>query len=199
MNSAKSPSPESPAPRSGKATTNNIIITNTTPKGSRMGYKHWLVSLAIIVAVAATWFWLRPTEQQRIRTQFLSLAEAISKNPQEGNAAHAMKMLALGNLLAENVSVDLREFPYNGDNSAETIVSLATRGRSLFDVISIDIIEVETTLEQPDQATSRCVLKATLQSTSYNDNTVRHVLTRLRKVDNQWRFASVQEDDLLQK
>ncbi|HQL88761.1 MAG TPA: hypothetical protein PLH67_14180, partial [Lentisphaeria bacterium] len=100
-----------------------------------MKLKNWLISLAIIVAVAGAWFWFRPTEQQRIRKQFFSLAEAVSKNPQEGNAAHAMKMLALGNLLADNVSIELRDFPYNGDISAESVVSLATRGRALFDVI----------------------------------------------------------------
>ncbi len=164
-----------------------------------MKLKNWLISLAIIVAVAGAWFWFRPTEQQRIRKQFFSLAEAVSKNPQEGNAAHAMKMLALGNLLADNVSIELRDFPYNGDISAESVVSLATRGRALFDVISIEILEVETNLEPPDQASSRCVLRATLKSTNYSDSAVRHVMTKLRKVDNQWRFVGVQEDDLLKK
>jgi hypothetical protein len=164
-----------------------------------MGYKNWLVIIAIITAVAGAWFWLRPTEQQRIRKQFLNLADAISKNPQEGNAATAMKMLALGNLLDEKVTIDLRDFPYNGDNSAETIVSLASRGRALFNTITIDILDLETVLEQPDQATSHCVLKATLLSDSYQDSTVRHVLTSLRKVDNTWRFQAVREDDILQK
>jgi len=165
-----------------------------------MKLKNWLISITITVAVVAVgWFFFRPTEQQRIRRQFFSLAEAVSKNPQEGNAANAMKMLSLGNLITDNVSIELRDFPYNGEISAESVISLATRGRALFDVISIEILEVETTLEPPDQATSRCVLKATLKSTNYNDSAVRHVMTKLRKIDNQWRFTGVQEDDLLKK
>ncbi|HQL87812.1 MAG TPA: hypothetical protein PLH67_09345 [Lentisphaeria bacterium] len=43
------------------------------------------------------------------------------------------------------------------------------------------------------------MLRATLKSTNYSDSAVRHVMTKLRKVDNQWCFVGVQEDDLLKK
>ena len=164
-----------------------------------MNYKYWLICLAVVLAVVGAWYKLRPTEQQRIRKQLLQMAEAINKNPQEGNAAHAMKMLALGNLLAENVTVELQDFPYNGDNSAETIVSLASRGRTVFNNINLRLLEQEIDLTDYDEALVRCVWKVDLESSAYNDSSVRHVLMHLRKIDNTWRLEQIRDDDILKK
>lgn len=164
-----------------------------------MNYKHWLICLAIIAAIVVTWFQLRPTEQQRIRKQLLHLAETINKNPQEGNAAHAMKMLALGNLLCENVTIELQDFPYNGENSAETLVSLASRGRTVFNNISLQLLEQEIILTTPERAQARCVWKVNLASSAYNDSNIRHVLMQLQKVDDKWLLEQVLDDDILKK
>ena len=50
-----------------------------------------LFKLLLVVGVAAgLFFWLRPSEEKRIRKQFQRLSEAIAKSGDEGNASAAV-------------------------------------------------------------------------------------------------------------
>lgn len=159
-----------------------------------------LFKFLLVVGVAAgLFFWLRPSEEKRIRKQFRRLSEAVAKSGDEGNASTAMKMLALGNLLHEQVDIDVRDFPYNGEQSAETLVSLASRGRSYFRGISVDIYDIEVILIDHELADARCVVHVAVDSENYRDSDVRHFMASLAKVDKTWRFTGFREDELLRK
>lgn len=165
--------------------------------------KHWwlpLLKLLLVAAVAAgLFYWLRPSDEKRIRKQFQRLSEAIAKSGEEGNASAAVKMFALGNLLNEQIDISIRDFPYNGEQSAETLVSLATRGRSFFRTISVDIYDIEVIQIDHELADARCVAQVAIESDNYRDNGVRHVMASLAKIDKTWKFTGFREDELLRK
>jgi hypothetical protein len=159
-----------------------------------------LFKLLLVVGVAAgLFFWLRPSEEKRIRKQFQRLSEAIAKSGDEGNASAAVKMLALGNLLHEQIDIDVRDFPYNGEQSAETLVSLVSRGRSYFRRIAVEFYDIEVMLVDHELADARCVVQVAVESDNYRDSGVRHFMASLAKVDKTWKFTGCREDELLRK
>lgn len=159
-----------------------------------------LLKLLLVAGVAAgLFYWLRPSEEKRIRKQFQRLCEAIEKSGDEGNASAAVKMFALGNLLHEQIDISIRDFPYNGEQSAETLISLATRGRSFFRTISVDIYDIEVILIDHELADARCVARVAVESDNYRDHGVRHFMASLAKIDKSWQFTGFREDELLRK
>lgn len=159
-----------------------------------------LLQLLLVAAVAAgLFYWLRPSDEKRIKKQFQRLSEAVAKHGEEGNASTAIKMFALGNLLNDQVDIRIRDFPFNGEQSADTLISLASRGRSYFRRIEVDIYEIEILLHDHEQADARCVARVSVESDQYRDHGVRHFMASLAKVDKEWKFIGFREDELLTK
>jgi hypothetical protein len=156
-------------------------------------------SLLLAVVAAGLFYWLRPSEQKLIRKQFHRLCQAVEKSGEEGNASTTVKMLTLGNLLHEQVDVSIRDFPYNGEQSAETLVSLAMRGRSFFRSISVDVYDLEVILIDEELADLRCVARVSIVSENYHDQDIRHFMASLAKIDKSWVFTGFREDDVLRK
>ena len=163
-----------------------------------MKNKSILIAIAAISAVVAGYFLLQ-TEEGRIKRQFDKLTEVVGKNPQEGNTATAIKMLSLGNLLCEKVEIEIKGFPENGENSSESLVSLATRGRNVFTSINIKLLDIETEVLSKDTATSRCSVRVNLSSQSYSMDEIRSFKADMKKIDGKWLFAAFREDELLVK
>lgn len=156
-----------------------------------------VIPLLAIATVVAAYFLLQ-TETGKIKGQFKNLAEAVNKPQGEGNTSTAIKMFSLGNLLCENVHVNIKNFPYNENLSSETLVSLASRGRAYFESISITILDVETTVNN-NEATSRCAAKIILNSPNYNINEIRNFKAELKKIDGTWKFEAFKEDEIIVK
>ena len=162
--------------------------------------KTLLIVVALLIAGALAFYVFR-SEKQRIKKQFKALAECVSKESGEGNIAMAAKMMSLGNYLADNVSLDIRDLPMFHEMTSEEIVSLATRGRGYIDELHISIVDVETDLLTKEKAQSRCTAKVRLRSKSreYDYDEVRTFASDLVKIDGKWRFASFKEDNLIKK
>ena len=159
-----------------------------------------LTVLALLIVGAAA-FWLLRSEKHKIKKQFKALAECVSKESGEGNIAMAAKMMSLGNHLAENVILGIRDLPMFHEMTSEEIVSLATRGRGFIDELHITIVDVETDILSKEKAQSRCSAKVRLRSKSreYDYDELRTFSSDLVKIDGKWRFASFKEDELIKR
>lgn len=162
-------------------------------------YRQALYLVVAVLGVAALVWWLRPNDQRRIRKQFHRLCETLNKVSPENNSTTALKMLTFGYLFTDRIAISLRQFPYNGEMSAELLTSQAARGRALCETIALQPLELDITVDTPESATVLCVLKVRLQSPHALHDEVRHFQASLRKVDNAWRFSGFADDGILEK
>ena len=86
----------------------------------------FLVIVAVIVCI-----FLMPSEKKKVLKQLDNIIESVNKKSDEGNIAAAAKNLAFGNLLddSQEISIIIKEFPYNGSHSSTELASLAAQGR----------------------------------------------------------------------
>ncbi|MBQ6474561.1 MAG: hypothetical protein IJJ33_21450 [Victivallales bacterium] len=155
-----------------------------------------LLALAVIGGVC--WWLFHEDEETRVRSRFHVLAEAVGKQAGEANHTTAYKVLTMGGLFAEKVSISIRQFPYNGANTSEELVSLIARGRSMCTSISISVPGMEVAIEG-DRASVRCEGRAyiTVNSQTYDEK--RSFIARLAKVEGKWLFTDFEDDNLLKK
>ena len=156
----------------------------------------------VVVVLGFLAYYVCQGEARKVRKQFVAIANAVSKPSGEGNIAMGVKMATLSNLLDDKVTIVIKDFPFNGELSAEELVSLASRGRSFFDYLEITILDVETVFTSKTTAVSRCAAKVRTRSKTgdYNYDEVREFTSDLVKGENKkWLFASFKQDELLKK
>ena len=161
--------------------------------------KRILLAAVLLAAAAVAVYFLTNTETRRIRRQLDAVAEAVSKEAGEGNIAMVYKMQVLGNLLAEHVSVRFRDYPYVGETSGTELVSLATRGRTYFKSLSINILDAEIDIYAEGKARCRCPAKVVSEGGQRRYNEKHYFDAELVKADGKWRFTSFHEDELLKR
>lgn len=160
-----------------------------------------IIPIIAVVAIAVI-FVVRfvKSDSVKIKKSFSDIAEAVSKQPGEGNLAMGVKMIALGNMLDETVSMEIKYLPVETAISAEDLVSLATRSRNLFDEIRIDLIDIEIKSVEPERAKARCTAKVKVVSQySSNFDEKRVCDAELIKKDGKWIFHSFKEDSIVKK
>lgn len=162
-------------------------------------YRQALYLVVAVLGVAVLVWWLRPSDQRRIRKQFQRLCQTLNKVSPENNSTTALKMLTFGYLFTDQIEIRLRQFPYNGVMSAELLTSQAARGRALCETIALQPLDLGITLDTPESATVLCVFKARLVTPYALYDEVRHFQASLRKVDNSWRFSGFADDGILEK
>ncbi len=160
--------------------------------------KRILLGIVLLAVLGVAAYFLTNTETRRIRKQLGAIAEAVSKEEGEGNIAMVYKMQVLGTLLADHVTVRFKDYPYIGETSGTELVSLATRGRTYFKMLSIDIQEAEIDIYAEGKARARCVAKVVSEGHQrYNEK--HYFDAELAKTDGKWRFTSFHEDELLKR
>jgi hypothetical protein len=153
-----------------------------------------LAVLALGIGLGA-YVWLRPSEERRVEHRVRQLTERISREPDEGNSTMALKANALGGMFADQVQVDLQQFPANGTHSGAELVSHIARARPLYRAIRLRAHDIRVTLESPEQATARFTARLTLERAdgAVAEDT-REIRARLvRDPERTWRFAAFTE------
>ena len=158
----------------------------------------YAVPLVLLIALGI-WYYVTHTPEAMIKRQLKSLAEIVSKSHGEGNASTALKMLAFENMLDDNVNCDLKNFPYNGDNSGNTLASMVFRGRSMLDDVSLSLVDAECEIKSGNEALARCAGHISLHygGSSYSES--RNCIVLFRKNGKKWRVSGFKDDELLKK
>ncbi|MBP5672045.1 MAG: hypothetical protein J6X49_06615 [Victivallales bacterium] len=156
----------------------------------------FLVIVAVIVCI-----FLMPSEKKKVLKQLDNIIESVNKKSDEGNIAAAAKNLAFGNLLddSQEISIIIKEFPYNGSHSATELASLAAQGRLYCTSIDIRLKGSEVEIED-DTATidfTAAFTVVTKYGGKYDE--IRPFTATLRKIDKKWKFNAFQDKQVLKK
>ncbi len=166
--------------------------------------KKKLLTVVLVAVVAGLAWWLalrfRPTPEQRIRGQVLALAECMSKAAEEPTTLMLLKLHALEGLLADQVDVNVRDFPANGTMPREEIISQMTRLRPGFRRIALSFYDVKVELAPPADAAATLTARLAVDSgAGGRHEETRELRCRLKLVDKTWRFTGFEEVTVMQK
>lgn len=164
-----------------------------------MTLKKILLTLLFLAVVGGVCWWLfHEDEETKVRGRFHALAEAVGKQPGEANHTTAYKVLAMGGFFAEKISINIRQFPYNGASTSEELVSLIARGRTMCTSISLSIPGMEVSIDG-DKALVRCEGRAFITVNNHSYDEKRNFIAKLAKVEGKWLFYEFEDDNLLKK
>ena len=156
--------------------------------------------IPLVIAVAlGIWYYVTHTPEAMVKRQLRSLAETVSKHQGEGNTSTALKMVVFENMLDDNVVCGMKDFPYNGDNSGNTLASLVFRGRSMLDSVDLSLVDVECEIRPNGEALARCAghLRLYYNGNAYSES--RNCLVLLTKRGKSWKISGFKDDELLKK
>ncbi len=162
--------------------------------------KNTIFTIILFLAIAIiAWFVFKPDEKKIVQKRLDDLCEAVNKQGEENPVTIAAKNLALGNLLHENVTINVNEFPFNGSHSSSELTSLATQGRAYCKNINVHPQSVDI-LIQDKEATIQTVFKIKLTTNFKGDyNEIRSFVFKLIKTDKKWLFTSFEDQQILKR
>lgn len=162
--------------------------------------KNTIFTILLVLAIAAiAWFVFKPNEKKIVQKRLDELCEAVNKQGEENPVTMAAKNLALGNLLHENVTIDVKDFPFNGSHSSSELTSLATQGRTYCKHIDIQPKNADI-LIQGKEATIQSVFNIRLTTNFKGDyNEIRPFVFKLQKTDKKWLFTSFEDQQVLKR
>ena len=165
---------------------------------------HLLAAVGILILLGAAVFGigysLRPTDEHKIRGQFRTLSERVSKTKKEGVISAAGTAQAVSKLFTNSVTVEIVGLAWNsGPYSRESIAANVLRGRALFDSIrlSFDDMEIEVSGTRAKTFTS-AVLSGVLHD-GRKIREVRELETILKKNGSEWLFSSFKAREIIKK
>jgi hypothetical protein len=160
----------------------------------------FLVFLVIVVAALFSALYLFPSDRAKIRKQFESLSNLVSKEKGESAFTMAYKVNALASLFADNCSFEFSQNYMAGEYSPEQITSHAAKGRSQFSKISLNFYDIV-----PDIQNDVAVVETTVRfngeiknSAKFAEET-REIQCRLNKIDGKWKFTNFKVVEVLKK
>ena len=157
------------------------------------------VLLLAVLTGGVIWYMVTHSPAAMVRKQLLSAIQQVSKPSGEGNAVTAFKLLAFEHLLDEQITCNVRDFPYNGTSSANSFASLVFRGRSYPESIDLSISAMECEFPRKNQARVRCLARAVIHMGGRRADESRNCIILMTKRDRNWLISGVQDDDLLKK
>ena len=164
----------------------------------------WCAVVIVLLAAGGTglWLYLRPTDENLIRTRFVRLTSLASKSTKEGALPAAARAKEIASLFSgkSTFSVDGLEWmagPFNHEALSGNIF----RSRAMFDKLSLSLDDLELDIDSPHKK-AKVYLSAVLSGTLKDGKTIREVRElecNLLKTDNGWVFDSFKVRRLIKK
>lgn len=155
-----------------------------------MRYPYLIAGL--LVLVLGVWWLLGGGPEARVRAAHADLAESVSKS--EGEAEDGLSVLALRSLetlFAPTCSISGDADGLAGSYTAQELVGVIVRARSVMAVIELTFGEITIDFPQEDIAVAR--FSASLEGFDLEGeqrSETRQVESRMRDIDGAWQFVS---------
>mgnify|MGYP006269364073 FL=1 len=161
-----------------------------------MATNRWVLPAAVLVGAAVAWFFfLRSSEENRIRERFAELEEIASRPPSAGLLGKAEVIGRFRELFADPVALETPRAPVSGirspDELAATYLSLVEAGSSF--ELSIDPGPIEFPSDDVARAEAKIDARVTRPGGRTRSETG-SVLAELRKTEGDWKFALFREE-----
>ena len=164
-----------------------------------MKVRYLIIAALIIVGIVAVRHFAQ-TDEKKVRKQFESLSEWVTKEPDESIVTTSYKIQHIATLFANPCSFKADHISFTGSYTPEEISGFAGRSRFHFSNLSVKFYDLEVSF--PDKKTAQVTLTATVtgetKSGEHIDAT--HELeTVLTKAEVEWLFSYFEIVEVLQK
>lgn len=168
--------------------------------------KHIVWSAVVIVLLVAAgiglWLYLRPTDENLIRTQFSKLTSLASKNTKEGALPAAARAKEMASLFSgkSTFAVDGLDW-MAGPFSHEALSGNIFRSRAMFDKLTLSLDDLELDID-PAHKKAKIFLSAVLSGKLKDGKSIREVRELecdMLKTDDGWVFDSFKVRQIIKK
>ncbi len=157
------------------------------------------VLLGLVVA-GVLWWRMHPSDERRIVKQVERLADCVAKRSGETNSVMALKMNTLPGLFADEFTVELIDFPFNGDYTSTVITSNVARARATLEELSMRFYDITVEISSETEAVALFTAQARVRRKEGQLKVdTREVKCGLRKVEGRWRFVSFREQAVMSR
>ena len=165
-----------------------------------------VAAVAILLLVAAgAWYWhYTHSVEYILRKAVEGLAQTASKEAGEGNIASAAKFTLLGSYLAQKLDIQVDKIFKQEGISAEDLASLAWRGRTFLESLSITPYDITVTPKDDTHAVAECEVKVEAKSkagVNFRPDQLYHLEFQyvLDEKSGDWKLAGIRETPILQR
>ena len=159
------------------------------------------IAVAAVVAAAAAYYWMRPTEEARVKAAFARAAETISKEDGESIIMAATRASSIADLADKEIEVSIPEQGVHGKFSPPELARQATAVRAMCASLSLDFADVRVESIEGDvaHATADMLVSGSGAESFLSGRDTREVVARLKKSqdDGKWRFSSVTVNEIV--
>ena len=161
-----------------------------------------VVIILLILTGIGLWLYLRPTDENLIRTRFARLSSLASKNTKEGALPAAARAKEMASLFSGKSTffVDGLEWmagPFNHEALSGNIF----RSRAMFNKLTLSLDDLELDID-PGHKKAKVYLSAVLSGTLKDGKTIREVRElecNMLKTDDGWVFDSFKVRRIIKK
>lgn len=148
-----------------------------------------VAGLCIAAALAASAWWLFPSEERQIRSRLEELAETVSIPPNEQELDRIARLGRLGRLLANDVSLEGGE-PLDRVRGRDAVLAIAAQFRSFTGGLHVELRDVAVVVGD-DRRSARAEARAVATERAADGREtveMRDVSLALAKTDQGWQL-----------
>lgn len=149
---------------------------------------------------AAAWYFLRDSDEVKIRRTLRELCSLATKGSGEKAASGLLKIRQVESLFAPRCQFDFKHEMFSGELSDVEIASTLTRFRALFSTVSVKMRGLEIAVEPPDSASA--IFTGILEGRMKDGRTiseVRDLFCSLKLLDGSWKVERITVREVLEK
>ena len=162
--------------------------------------KHPVIAVLVFILGVLAVLLLLPSEERKVKKQFMALSNVVSKEPGESVFTTARKAQEIVPLFDENCELIMPADSVSAYFSRGEITSYVIRGRTQFSDLSLTFVDLSITF--PERGTAKVVLTAKLKGKVVNGDWMdetREVQSTLKKIKRKWFFATFEVVEVLKK
>ncbi len=162
--------------------------------------KYLLLSAVLLLAGSFALFYYLNAEKRdeaKIRTLLHTLADDLSKNPQESAASSLLKIKSISNAFTDPASVSMDKYA-SGEFSNEQIISYAGKYRSLLRSAEVSVSDMQISIKDKTSANGFFSGRFSGKSKSgMSDTIVKDIEAVFVKQDGKWLIKSIKFSNVL--
>lgn len=165
--------------------------------------KRILISAILVFVLAAggaaAWYFLRDSDEVKIRRTLRELCALATKGSGEKAASGLLKIRQVESLFAPRCQFNFKHEMFSGELSDVEIASTLTRFRALFTTVSVKMRGLEITVTPPDAASA--VFTGILEGRMKDGRTVsevRDLFCSLKLLDGRWKVDRITVREVLE-
>lgn len=162
--------------------------------------KYLLIGVLVVIIGIVVTIILLPSEEKRVKKQFLLLSESVSKSPEENAFLMLQKMKNIGTLFDQQCELRIPSQSLSGTYAREEISAYAGSARSHFSQLDLKFYDLHIIF--PEKGVTKVTLTGRLTGKSTAGEQVdetRELECLLKKIENKWLFSQIEAVEILKR